>query len=72
MISITEFSSFLGIITKRTNNSSRKILNSDHKREMREWASVNGAVVQQTVLQIWSKTPLLAVFEGPYFQKKQS
>ena len=55
---------------KRTNNLSGKTLNSDQKREMREWPSVNGAVVWQTVLQIWSKMPLLAVFEGPYFQRK--
>ena len=32
---------------KRTTNLSGKTLNSDQKREIREWASVNGAVVWQ-------------------------
>ena len=32
---------------KRKGNSSDNNLNADQKREMREWASVNGAVVRQ-------------------------
>ena len=49
MVSITGFSSFLGIITIPKNNKdlSGETLNSDQKREMREWASVNVAVVWQ-------------------------
>ena len=49
MVSITGFSSFLGIITIPKNNKdlSGETLNSDQKREMREWASVNVAVVRQ-------------------------
>ena len=37
---------------KRTKNLSGKTPNSDQKREMREWASVNGAVVRQRSCQL--------------------
>ena len=55
---------------KRTKKLSGKTLNSDQKREMREWASANGAVVrQQSCRQETTMSKAGTLPENAYFEE---